>query len=156
MLMIINTCKMIISKLIIKSTTQNLMINTYLIFDGEWVTNNGDTKGSHTCRILKTSYVKEVTVLAKPAEKGKEGKEGEHQSSIPQTLPAINPTLIKNREQRAIRRAHVDAARIGVGVSQEAQDIFNSLCKTYVCLSFLFFFFSSFFSFIIITYILCD
>jgi hypothetical protein len=47
------------------------------------------------------------------------------------TLPSINTTQVRMREQQALRRAQIDASRIGVGVSQEAQDIFNSLCKTY-------------------------
>ncbi len=47
------------------------------------------------------------------------------------TLPPINIALVRARGQQALRQAHADATRIGVGVSSEAQEIFNSLCKTY-------------------------
>lgn len=64
--------------------------------------------------------MKEVTVLSAPTKE------------VDLTLPPINTAQVRMREQQAVRRAQIDASRIGVGVTQEAQEIFNSLCKTYV------------------------
>jgi hypothetical protein len=94
---------------------------------------------AHNCRILKTTFVKELTVISAPT------KEADL------ILPPINTAQVRMREQQAVHRAQIDASRIGVGVTQEAQDIFNSLCKTYAYLPPLYpFFFSqsclSFFS----------
>ncbi|GAQ84978.1 hypothetical protein KFL_002150140 [Klebsormidium nitens] len=42
----------------------------------------------------------------------------------------VDQTLVQQREEAAIKQAELDAGRIGVGVSDEGQDIFDALGKT--------------------------
>jgi hypothetical protein len=45
-------------------------------------------------------------------------------------LPALNQNKIKAREENAIKLLKEEASRIGIGVTREAQEIFNALSKT--------------------------
>jgi ElaB/YqjD/DUF883 family membrane-anchored ribosome-binding protein len=49
---------------------------------------------------------------------------------LPQQLPPLNLEALKVREEQALQKARKDLSRIGVGVSQQAQEIFDALCKT--------------------------
>ncbi|GJJ77269.1 protein LSM12 [Entomortierella parvispora] len=57
-------------------------------------------------------------------------------STYASVLPAVGYVQldkIQQKEQQAVREAHAAAARIGVGVSTIAQDIFDALSKTLPC-----------------------
>jgi hypothetical protein len=57
------------------------------------------------------------------------GKTEVNEADITQ-LPAVNISKIRLKEEAVLRSLREEAARIGVGVSEEAQDIFNALAKT--------------------------
>lgn len=48
-------------------------------------------------------------------------------------LPLVDENRSREREARAIRVAEIAAANIGVGVTEEAQEVFNALAKTLPC-----------------------
>jgi len=75
----------------------------------------------HTFRLIKTSFIKEAHVL--------HPSEGDFDA----VLPPINLNRVKSREDHALKVAYQDAARIGVGVTAQAQEIFNALSKTLPC-----------------------
>ncbi|KAF9422279.1 hypothetical protein BGZ94_008633 [Podila epigama] len=54
-------------------------------------------------------------------------------STVVPTIGYVQLDKIQQRQQQAIREAQVAAARIGVGVSSSAQDIFDALSKTLPC-----------------------
>jgi len=72
-------------------------------------------------RIVKTNFIKEVIYI---------GKSNETQNL---ELPAVNISRIRNKASNALKTMKDEAARIGVGVSEEAQGIFNALSKTLPC-----------------------
>jgi len=74
-------------------------------------------------RLLKTSFVKEIQYLGK----------NEANAQDIENLPPINIAKIKSHEAKAIRLMREEASRIGVGVTEEAQEIFNALAKTLPC-----------------------
>eukprot|EP01102_Stenamoeba_stenopodia_P006007 TRINITY_DN1671_c0_g1_i1.p1 TRINITY_DN1671_c0_g1~~TRINITY_DN1671_c0_g1_i1.p1 ORF type:complete len:193 (+),score=24.52 TRINITY_DN1671_c0_g1_i1:42-581(+) len=70
-------------------------------------------------RILKTSFVKEVQVLSKNGAV----------DTFPD-LPSVNIYRIKSREEQVIM---MQRQRLGIGVTPEAQDVFNALARTLPC-----------------------
>lgn len=76
--------------------------------------------------IVKDSWVKEVT-----AEKMEPGAEGA--STEEDYTPVVDPERTALRLQKALRAARYEAAKIGTGVSEEAQHIFNVISKTLPC-----------------------
>lgn len=59
-------------------------------------------------------------------------------ASVPSTpvslrLPMVDPKRGAEREKKAIQAAAQEAAKIGVGVSREGQQIFDALAKTLPC-----------------------
>ncbi|GAB4815419.1 hypothetical protein N2152v2_002465 [Parachlorella kessleri] len=81
----------------------------------------GSTPFHHNLRMLKTTYVKAVLSAVPP-------------SSPPTTqLPFVDMQRCRDREEKAIRAAEAEAHKIGVGVTREAQQIFDALCKTMPC-----------------------
>lgn len=71
-------------------------------------------------RIIKTSFIKDLKYLSK----------GEHVEKL--DLPPVNIRRIRTMEEGALKKMQEEAARIGVGVTTEAQEIFNALSKTYL------------------------
>ncbi|KAG0089498.1 hypothetical protein BGZ92_004691 [Podila epicladia] len=123
--------------------------------------NNGTVRPRYDFRILKINYIKDVTpinpssspeqlgVASSPPISTKSNNGSVVTSPNPESVdsnitnniystvvPAvgyIQLDKIQQREQQAIRDAQVAAARIGVGVSSSAQDIFDALSKTLPC-----------------------
>ncbi|KAG0352456.1 hypothetical protein BG005_008124 [Podila minutissima] len=124
-------------------------------------TNNGTVRPRYDFRILKINYIKDVTpinpssspeqlgVASSPSISTKSNNGSVVTSPNPESVDSnitnniystVVPALgyiqldkIQQREQQAIREAQVAAARIGVGVSSSAQDIFDALSKTLPC-----------------------
>ena len=56
-----------------------------------------------------------------------------HDGSRVDHIPAVDEERTRIREERSIRNAKIEAAKIGEGVTDEAQYIFNALSKTLPC-----------------------
>lgn len=82
-------------------------------------------KGSHNgvcnLRLLSGSCV--ATVISEQQPKG----------PVDLLLPEVDTERSKKREEKALKQAEADYDRVGVGVSKEAQAIFEALCKTLPC-----------------------
>lgn len=82
-------------------------------------------KGSHNgvcnLRLLSGSCV--ATVIS----------EQQPKSPVDLLLPEVDTERSKKREEKALKQAEADYDRVGVGVSKEAQAIFEALCKTLPC-----------------------
>jgi len=71
--------------------------------------------------ILNTNFVKEIQCM------------GRQSGNQIEDLPPVNIAKIRSKAASVLRNLREEAARIGVGVSEEAQDIFNALSKTLPC-----------------------
>lgn len=77
----------------------------------------GDSRKKCSFRILKISHIKEIISV------GSSGKD----------YLAVGPVQVdrlKSRESEALKGLVHQVSKIGVGVTKEAQDIFNALSKT--------------------------
>ncbi|KAG2188987.1 hypothetical protein INT44_004129 [Umbelopsis vinacea] len=98
---------------------------------------NGQQSQKDGFRIIKISHIKELISFEpknrkKPAELAKDSIETVYAqaSSAPRK---VYIDQINQREAEAIKLASQQAARIGVGVSKDAQAIFDALSKTLPC-----------------------
>jgi len=73
-------------------------------------------------RMIKTSLIEELQYIGR-----------NEVDPFPEVLSSISYPRIKQREEQLIRTLREDAARIGVNVTKEAQEIFNALHKTLPC-----------------------
>ncbi|VFQ93150.1 unnamed protein product [Cuscuta campestris] len=69
-------------------------------------------------RLLKANYIKEFALL------------GHGDDPLDASKCFLDLETLKSREDSAIRQAELDAERFGVGVTAEAQSIFDALAKT--------------------------
>jgi protein LSM12 len=81
----------------------------------------GSTPFHHNVRILNCEYIASVTEDTPPA------------TPFSDELPEVDTERCSARYAKALRTAEVDAAKIGVGVTKEAQEIFDGLNKTLPC-----------------------
>ncbi len=96
-----------------------------VIFDLFPLTSTESTNTQSTLKknyiILKTNCVKELHYLGRD----------EDEELVDLYLPTPNTNKLRAKEEKVLRNLREEAARIGVGVSREAQEIFNGLSKTY-------------------------
>ncbi|CAM6023473.1 unnamed protein product [Sphagnum balticum] len=106
-------------RLAIKTTLGDDIKGTVLAYDSSSKIVEGNSGERRNLRFLKVNYVKDVTLLGQSEEEQFELKN-----------PYLDMTSLRNCEEAAIRQAEAEAERFGVGVAQEAQDIFDALSKT--------------------------
>ncbi|GKV14452.1 hypothetical protein SLEP1_g25333 [Rubroshorea leprosula] len=68
--------------------------------------------------MLKANYIKDFTFL------------GQGEDPLESRKCCLDITTLREKEEIAIRQAEAEAERIGVGVTSEAQSIFDALSKT--------------------------
>ncbi|XP_047321937.1 protein LSM12 homolog [Impatiens glandulifera] len=69
-------------------------------------------------RLLKANYIKDFSYL------------GQGEDPLDATKCYFDLNALQAREQSAVRQAEIDSERIGVGVTPQAQNLFDALFKT--------------------------
>jgi hypothetical protein len=117
------------SRMRVKTTLGEELEGTVFNFDattGTLVIYQTAPSPKKSYRIIRTAFIKEAEQLAKPPAKSN----GELDSS---SLHLPDPRRQRTRLESSLRTARSEAAKIGVGVTKEAQSIFNALAKTLPC-----------------------
>lgn len=81
----------------------------------------GTAPRTSTVRIITERYLASVMFGKRP------------ENALDLRLPPVNLQVCKEREDKAVRAAEAEAARIGAGVSKIAQQMFDALAKTMPC-----------------------
>lgn len=81
----------------------------------------GSHGGVSNLRLLKASAIKAVHE-ARPAREAPDLR-----------LPHVDKDRARQREDKALKQAEADLSKVGVGVTVEAQSVFDALCKTMPC-----------------------
>jgi protein LSM12 len=81
----------------------------------------GSTPFHNNLKIIKTSSIESVSESALPSGKPLD------------PLPPVDEKRGREREEKAVRAAEFEAAKIGVGVTEQGQAVFDSLAKTLPC-----------------------
>ena len=82
----------------------------------------GNIGGTHDVRIVKVDACTDVKSIPPKTPAKTDG-----------AMPVVDDVRSKKREEENIKAAQARAANIGVGVTQEAQDIFDALARTLPC-----------------------
>ncbi|KAJ1994448.1 hypothetical protein GGI25_001500 [Coemansia spiralis] len=80
--------------------------------------------------LIKADNISDVEVIAKPG--ASRGGENDDEFAMPEIKP-IPTSIIEARKQKSLIQAQERALRIGVGVSDKAQMIFEALSRTLPC-----------------------
>lgn len=81
----------------------------------------GSHPGVSSLKFLRTNCIKEIKSAERPIE------------PMDLTLHNIDLDRIRQREERTLRQAELDMSKFGVGVTKEAQAVFDALSKTMPC-----------------------
>lgn len=103
------------------------------------ITNSEKAKSSPNYRIIKTSFVRDIIVLGKPKKiaspssasivAGTPYRDIFSKASPP--ISKVNVSTIPAKAYNAVQAELKNRSKIGVGVSKEAQEIFDQLSKVY-------------------------
>ena len=74
-----------------------------------------------TYRIINTNFIENIQLVSLPTQ------------PVDVSVPEINLDKIRAIEHKNLKNAEKEIEKIGVGVSKEAQEIFNALSRTYPC-----------------------
>eukprot|EP01097_Dermamoeba_algensis_P002064 TRINITY_DN1824_c0_g1_i1.p1 TRINITY_DN1824_c0_g1~~TRINITY_DN1824_c0_g1_i1.p1 ORF type:complete len:203 (+),score=50.93 TRINITY_DN1824_c0_g1_i1:53-610(+) len=113
----------------VKTSFGDEIIGEFLSFDPisscivlrESCTNPTTNAPSQNFHVLKSNFVKEVQAIGPPA------------APSDVSLKPVDLNKLRLQEDHALRVARSEASKIGIGVTPEAQEIFNALSKTLPC-----------------------
>ncbi|KAI8474438.1 MAG: anticodon-binding domain-containing protein [Monoraphidium minutum] len=112
-------------KVTIRTIFDEEVTGTVFAYDGATqslvLQQNGSHGGVNNLRLYAKAAIKELLSAEPPG------------SPPDLFLPAVDKERTRQREEKALRQAEADLAKVGVGVTKEAQSIFDALSKTLPC-----------------------